>query len=59
MSGKSIAAAERAKIERIRALAQRCRELSDMTAVPEVARELESIAEALDSEAELVGEQHQ
>lgn len=56
MSGKSIAAAERAKIERIRVLAQRCRELSDMTAVPEVARELESIAEALESEAELVGE---
>lgn len=56
MSPKSIAVAERAKIERIRALAQRCRELSDMTAVPDVARELESIAEALDSEAELVGE---
>jgi hypothetical protein len=56
MSANSIAAAERAKIERIRALAQRCRELSEMTAVPDVVRELESIADALDSEAELVGE---
>jgi hypothetical protein len=47
---------ERSKIERLRALARRCRELSEITAVPEVARELESIAEALDSEAELVGD---
>ncbi len=48
--------AERAKAERIRSLAQRCRDLSELTAIPEVSRELVSIADALDSEAELVAE---
>jgi hypothetical protein len=48
--------AERAKAERIRSLAQRCRDLSELTAIPEVTRELVSIAEALDSEAELVAD---
>jgi hypothetical protein len=52
--GPSIEAKERARIERIRSLAQRCRELSEQTAIPELTRELVSIAEALDDEAELV-----
>jgi hypothetical protein len=50
----SAAASERARIERIRSLAQRCRDLSEQTAIPELTRELVSIAEALDHEAELV-----
>lgn len=54
MKPKSAGAAERARVERIRALARRCRDLSELTALPEVTRELVSIADALDSEAELV-----
>ena len=42
------------RADRFRALAQRCRELSDMTAVPEVTRELLGIAAELEREAELV-----
>lgn len=56
MSAGSGAAAERAKVARLRALAQRCRELSELTAIPEVTRELVGIAEALESETELVTE---
>lgn len=37
---------------RLLGLARRCRELADMTMVPDVARELLSIAAALDQEAE-------
>jgi hypothetical protein len=37
---------------RLRDLARRCRELAEMTMVPDVTRELLSIAAALDSEAE-------
>ena len=37
---------------RLRNLARRCRELAEMTMVPDVTRELLSIAMALDSEAE-------
>ncbi len=47
---------EQARAARFRALAQRCRDLSEMTAVPEVTRELVRIADALESEAELVVE---
>ena len=54
MSVKTAATAEHARIERIRALAQRCRDLSEMTAVPEVTRELISIADEIENEAELV-----
>jgi hypothetical protein len=39
-------------VDRLRDLARRCRELAEMTMVPDVARELLSIAAALDSEAE-------
>ena len=53
MSAKTMDTAERARMERIRALAQRCRDLSEMTAVPEVTRELISIADELENEAEL------
>ena len=42
--------------QRMRALAQRCRELSELTALPEVTRELIAIADALESEADLVSE---
>ena len=48
--------AERAKVERLRALAQRCRDLSELTAVPEVTRELVGIADALEGEPELATE---
>jgi hypothetical protein len=53
MSAKAKDTAERARMERIRALAQRCRDLSEMTAVPDVTRELVSIADELENEAEL------
>jgi hypothetical protein len=49
-------AAEQARTERIRALAQRCRDLSEMTAIPDVTRELVSIADELEKEADLVNE---
>jgi hypothetical protein len=57
MGAGSVAAAERAKVERLRALARRCRELSELTAIPEVTRELVSIADALEGETELVTEE--
>ncbi len=38
--------------ERIRVLARRCRDLSEMTMVPDVSRELLSIAAELEGEAE-------
>jgi len=41
--------------ERLRALAQRCRDLSEMTMVPDVARELLSIAVELEGEADRAG----
>jgi hypothetical protein len=47
---------ERAKAQRIRSLAQRCRDLSEQTAIPEMSRELVSIADALEGEAELVAD---
>ncbi len=53
MGVKAMSTAEHARTERIRALAQRCRDLSEMTAVPEVTRELISIADELENEAEL------
>ena len=48
-SGSGVAHATRA--ERLHGLARRCRELAELTAVPEVARELEGIAQALEVEA--------
>jgi hypothetical protein len=39
-------------VHRLRGLARRCRELAEMTMVPDVTRELLSIAAALESEAE-------
>jgi hypothetical protein len=56
MTATSPGMAERAKAERIRSLAQRCRDLSEQTAIPDLSRELLSIAAALDSEAELVAQ---
>lgn len=56
MTAKSSDVMERASAARMRALAQRCRELSELTALPEVTRELIAIADALESEADLVDE---
>jgi hypothetical protein len=52
--GADMTAAERVKVERLRLLARRCRDLSEMTAVPDLTRELISIADALENEAELM-----
>lgn len=57
MGAKTASAAERARIERIRALARRCRDLSEMTAVPDVTRELVRIADELETEAEMAVEE--
>ena len=54
MTAKSSEVLERTSAQRMRALAQRCRELSELTAVPEVTRELIAIADAIESEADLV-----
>ena len=43
--------ADGAQTDRLRDLARRCRDLAELTAVPEVVRELERIARALDEEA--------
>jgi hypothetical protein len=51
----TLADPEVGNVERLRKLAQRCRDLSDMTMVPEVARELAAIAAELDGEAERAG----
>jgi len=40
--------------DRLRALAQRCREVSQWTTVPDVVRELDGIAESLSREADRV-----
>jgi hypothetical protein len=53
MGASIIRTAEETQSRRIRALARRCRELSEMTAVPELIRELSSIADELDKEAEM------
>jgi len=45
--------AEAAGTERLLDLARRCRELAELTAVPDVTRELERIARALEDEAGL------
>jgi hypothetical protein len=57
MNAESTRVAERERIGRMRALAQRCRDLSELTAVPEVIRELISIADELEREAELTVEE--
>lgn len=43
-----------AGVDLLRSLAQRCRDLSEVTAVPEVIRELVSIARELEREADRV-----
>jgi len=55
MQSKSGLVVDEAGADRLRSLARRCRELAEMTAVPDVTRELLSIARALDDEA---GSQH-
>jgi hypothetical protein len=56
MASNPASTSDQARAERIRALAQRCRDLSEMTAVPDVVRELVGIARELEHEAELVFE---
>lgn len=51
----TVTAPEAGSIDRLRTLAKRCRDLSDMTMVPEVSRELNAIAAELDREAERAG----
>ena len=51
MQSKSGVVVDEAGADRLRSLARRCRELAEMTAVPDVTRELLSIARALDDEA--------
>jgi hypothetical protein len=53
MSAETMSVAEETRSRRIRALAERCRELSEMTAVPELVRELNVIANDLEKEAEM------
>jgi len=43
--------ADNAQAERLRDLARRCRDLAELTAVPDVVRELERIAQVLEDEA--------
>ncbi|HEX6980986.1 MAG TPA: hypothetical protein VF342_16975 [Alphaproteobacteria bacterium] len=52
MKLKSRPSDDAANPERLRTLAQRCRDLSEMTVVPEVTRELVRIADELDDEAD-------
>ncbi len=54
MDTRRLSPGEGARTARLRELARRCRDLSEMTAVPEVSRELLSIAGELEEEAELV-----
>jgi hypothetical protein len=51
MQSKSGIVVGEAGADRLRDLARRCRELAEMTAVPDVTRELLSIARSLDDEA--------
>jgi hypothetical protein len=57
MGADTISSAEKTQSGRIKALAQRCRELSEMTAVPELIRELNRIADILDNEAKMAWEE--
>jgi hypothetical protein len=43
---------EAGEAARLRSLARRCRDLSDLTVIPDVSRELIEIAAALNDEAE-------
>ena len=57
MGAHIVSAAEETRSQRIRHLARRCRELSEMTALPELIKELNDIAEDLDNEAEMALEE--
>jgi hypothetical protein len=57
MSADAISARPTTQARRIRDLARRCRELSEMTAVPELTRELSNIANELEKEAEMAREE--
>jgi len=56
MQSKSGSVIDAVGADRLRDLARRCRELAEMTAVPDVTRELLSIARSLEDEAD---SQHQ
>jgi hypothetical protein len=55
MQAKPGAMTDEVLTQRLQSLAQRCRDLAEMTAVPEMTRELLSIAGELESEAERAG----
>jgi hypothetical protein len=57
MSAETISDTQETRSERLRDLARRCRELSEMTAVPELIRELNGIADSLDKEAKMSSEE--
>ena len=57
MGAHIVSAAEETRSQRIRDLARRCRELSEMTAVPELIKDLNNIADDLDNEAEMALEE--
>jgi len=52
MHSKAGIVVDGAGASRLRDLARRCRDLAEMTAVPDVTRELLSIARALEDEAD-------
>jgi hypothetical protein len=53
---KTSTLADPAQAERLRQLARRCRDVSDLTAIPDVTRELVRIANDLEYEASRVEE---
>jgi predicted transcriptional regulator len=56
MNAATVSAAQEMRA-RLRELARRCRELSEMTAVPELTRELSNIADDIEKEAEMAQEE--
>lgn len=58
MAARTLGSTETVDARRLRSLAQRCRDLSEMTVVPDVTRELISIATELESEAGQVEQRH-
>ena len=52
MSPEMRSALEASLADRLRALARRCRELSQWTTIPDVTRELDDIADCLSQEAD-------
>lgn len=58
MEARTLGSTERVDVKRLRSLARRCRDLSEMTVVPDVMRELISIAAELENEAGQAEQRH-